>query len=418
MNKRLVVSVLALFLLVQLDECAAGDWTGWLGPQRNGFVADVTLPATLPDQLTAVWTENVGTGYGSPLVVGDRVFQHARQAENEVLLCLSLQQGVTIWRQQISVPFRVRGGGEFHGKGPKSCPVYADGRIFTMSITGRLHAWSAETGQPLWQAGYRGPSDDQSSSAARHPHWGASCSPIVFQDKVLIHFGDDTAGELVALDAATGRRIWTNGTAGASYSSPLVGTLEGVTQVVEWNHEVLTGVDVETGQTLWSTPFPHEEHNQNMPTPSLWNGRVLLGAENRGLHCFEPQKQGDQWSVHKIWSQPRVGLDMSSAVVCNDLLFGMSHFGRGRLFCVDPVDGRILWQGDGRFGSNATFLTTQDQVVVLNDSGRLQVLAADGGEMTSLAAWQVSDRPTWAPPVLLPDGLLIKDRDRLLRLTF
>ncbi|MBT5709027.1 MAG: serine/threonine protein kinase, partial [Verrucomicrobia bacterium] len=117
---------------------AATEWTGWLGPERNGWVEGFQPPAQWPDQLQHIWQVPVGMGYGTPLVSGDRIYQHARQGEEEVLWCLSLKTGDTIWRTPTEVPFKMGGGGESHGKGPKSNPTLAHGRIFTMSITGVL----------------------------------------------------------------------------------------------------------------------------------------------------------------------------------------------------------------------------------------------------------------------------------------
>ena len=38
-----------------------------------------------------------------------------------------------------------------HGKGPKSTPAVAGGRLLTLGISGILSAWSADTGPRLWQ---------------------------------------------------------------------------------------------------------------------------------------------------------------------------------------------------------------------------------------------------------------------------
>jgi hypothetical protein len=43
---------------------------------------------------------------------------------------------------------------------------------------------------------------------------------------------------------------------------------------------------------------------------------------------------------------------MSSAVMNGDFLYGFSHYGRGRLFCLDPTTGEVRWQGPGRTGEN------------------------------------------------------------------
>ena len=58
-------------------------WPGWLGPNRDGWVSEFQAPATWPKELKSVWQLEVGTGYGSPLLDGDVVYQHARVGEAE-----------------------------------------------------------------------------------------------------------------------------------------------------------------------------------------------------------------------------------------------------------------------------------------------------------------------------------------------
>ena len=100
-------------------------WPGLLGPQRDGWVEHFKIPARWPKQLKKEWSVEVGAGYGTPLVEGQRVYQHARQGEEEVVWCVDLASGKQIWRKSYKNPFKIGGGGERHGKGPKSCPVMA-----------------------------------------------------------------------------------------------------------------------------------------------------------------------------------------------------------------------------------------------------------------------------------------------------
>ena len=104
---------------------------------------------------------------------------------------------------------------------------------------------------------------------------------------------------------------------------------------------------------------------------------------------------------------------MSSAVVNGDLLFGFSHYGRGRLFCLDIKTGQVLWQGPGRTGRNVMFLSVPGHVVALIDNGQLQVVSANRKSFQPKATYRVAAGGTWAPPVLLGDGVLVKDRDTL-----
>src|SRR5690606_13122870 len=101
---------------------------------------------------------------------GDRIFQHARQQGEEVLWCLDRETGKSLWRRSMAIAFEPAGGGERHGAGPKSTPTYADGRVFTLSITGVLAGWSAEDGAPLWKRDFRERFD------VSHPHWGTATS--------------------------------------------------------------------------------------------------------------------------------------------------------------------------------------------------------------------------------------------------
>jgi outer membrane protein assembly factor BamB len=383
-------------------------WPGLLGPQRDGWAEHFKVPARWPKQLKKGWSVEVGTGYGTPLVAGQRVYQHARQGEEEVVWCFDLGSGKQIWRKSYKNPFKIGGGGERHGKGPKSCPVMADGRLFTLSITGTIHAWEVESGSLLWRKDYRGKWEK-----GNQPNWGVSTSPIVDGERLIVHLGNDGAGALMAFDVKSGREVWSQGEHGTSYSSPLLVEIAGVRQVVQWNHETLAGVESRTGKLLWEYPAPHRSHNQNMPTPVFHKGRILLGGENRGIKCLEPLLKDGKWSVNRLWHQRKVALDMSTAVINGDHLYGMSHFKMGQIFCLDPRDGTIRWLSEGRIGQNVAFLALEGHVAALRSNGELRIIAADPAGYRARASYRVAPDQTWAPPVLLDSRILIKDLNRL-----
>ena len=403
--------VIVFGLLSCIGLPAMGDdaiWPGWLGPKRDGWVSTFQPPEAWPEKLNKAWQVEVGEGYGTPLVVGDFVFVHTRQGEEEVLLKLNLADGKTVWRKSYEVPFKVGGGGDWHGKSPKSNPVYADGRIFTMSSAGDLSGWNADSGDLLWRTEYG------KRFKVNRPYWGATTSPLVDGGRVIAHFGNDEEGVLVALNVTTGAEVWTQGKDGTSYSSPLLVELFGVTQVVEWNHRAVVGVESSTGKKLWEYPFEHVGTNQNMPTPSIHQGRVFVGGENRGFHSFEPIFEGGKWSVRKNWFQEKVALDMGSAIVNGNLLFGLSHYSKGQLFCLDTNTGDVKWTTKGREGQYVTMLAIPDYVIALLDNGELRVIKVNGEKYDLAAKYKVSDAPTWAAPVLLSSSMLIKDRTKLI----
>lgn len=420
-RRRLTVCVLSLVLPATWIAFRAGAeprdaatkiptravWSGWYGPERNGWVEGFQPPARWPKALSKVWQVQVGTGYSSPLVAGESVYLHARQGGDEVVWCLDLATGAVKWRQSYPVPFKASPGGERHGAGPKSSPALADGRLFTMSILGDLIAWDAVSGERLWRTGYG------TRFQPNRPNWGVATSPLVDGDRVIAHFGNDEEGALVALDVESGAEIWSQGSDGASYSSPLAVEIDGVRQVVEWNHRALVGVEIESGRFLWEFPFPHVRSNQNMPTPVFYQGCILLGGENRGIHCLEPQRVDGTWNVRQRWHQDRVALNMSTAVVNGDSLFGFSHYKRGQFFCLDIDSGEVLWRGPGRTGDNVMFLSIPGHVVALISEGQLQIVAARRDRFEPAAMYRVAEGDTYAPPVLLPNGVLVKDLETL-----
>ena len=383
-------------------------WPGLLGPQRDGWAKHFKVPARWPKQLKKDWSVKVGTGYGTPVVAGKRVYQHAREGEDEVVWCLDLHSGKELWRKSYPAPFQIGGGGDKHGKGPKSCPVFADGRLFTMSITGVIHGWDAESGSLLWRRDYK-----EKWAKGNQPYWGVSTSPIVDEGRLIVHLGNDDEGALYAFDVRSGAELWRVGEHGTSYASPLLVEISGVRQVVEWNHETLAGVESGSGKLLWEYPAPHRGTNQNMPTPVFHAGRILLGGENRGIKCLEPVLKDGKWSVNRLWHQRKVALDMSTAVINGDHLFGMSHFKMGQLFCIDPETGEILWLSEGRTGENVAFLSLEGHVAALRSNGELRIIAADPGQYRVRASYRVAPDRTWAPPVFLENKILIKDLNRL-----
>lgn len=403
-SKSIIILLLCMScLLVRGTE----KWTGWLGSDRTGWVDGFEPPLTWPERLTQVWRIRVGTGYGSPLVSDGRIYLHTREGKNEVTRCLSLEDGIEIWREQLPVPFRAAPGGEFHGPGPKASPFLTGQRLFTMSITGTLSAWDSQSGSLTWSQNY----DDEFGQS--HPNWGASTSPIADADKVYVHFGTDKRGALVAMEQSSGKEIWRLGDDGPSYSSPLIAELEGIPQIIEWNHRALVGTDLKDGERLWEFPFPHIGPDQNMPTPQIHQGRILLGGENRGIHSIHPELKDGKWAVTDRWHTRKVSLNMSSAVMNGGFLFGLSHFKQGQYFCLDPENGEVLWEGPPRTAKNATFLSMPGHVAALVDHGLLQIIKANPRKFEITAEYRVAEDRTWAPPVFLSEGVLIKDHEHL-----
>ena len=397
----------ALLLSTSLTQAEEPSWPGWRGANRDAKIVDYPPPKSWPEKLERVWTTEVGDGYATPLVAGDRVFQHARQKGKEVLWCLDFKTGKALWKKNVAVEFEAGRGGEKHGRGPKSTPTIADGRIFTVSITGVLSAWSAKDGAQLWTRDFKERFEEA------HPYWGTATSPVFDQGRLFVHTGSCENGALFCIDPKTGKDIWVNDEHANCYSSPLVETIYGVRQLIEFNHSGLCGIDLSNGKVLWKHPFTHHGNNQNTPTPVRHEDLIITGGEDRGMIAVRPKKSDGKWSVERVWRHRKVSFDMSSPVINGGLVYGFNEFKMGRISCLDPKSGKVLWESDPRTGKNAQFLSLPDHVLALTDDGLLRILRGSREKFDVLRSYRVAEDKSWTAPALVGDSLLIKDGDDL-----
>ncbi len=147
--------LLALSWMIAEPTTALGqDWSQWRGPQRDGKAAAELLPNTMPAELERRWRVEVGVGYSSPVVAGDRVFLLTREADEEVVRSLDLSSGDALWRQSYDVPYQMNASATRHGKGPKSTPAVSGGRLYVLGIDGILSCFDAEAGDLVWRCGF------------------------------------------------------------------------------------------------------------------------------------------------------------------------------------------------------------------------------------------------------------------------
>jgi outer membrane protein assembly factor BamB len=385
---------------------ASTDWPQWRGPNRDGRLSGLTQQASWPETLTPGWKLKVGTGHSSPIVSGDRVYQFSREGENEVVRAIDLASGRELWRQAYPVAYAMNPAATGHGKGPKSTPTLADGRLFTFGITGVLSAWNAADGRLLWRKSFA------ASHRASSPTFGAAMSPLVESGRVIAHVGGDGDGAIVALDAASGVPVWSWKGDGPGYASPVVATFEGVRQVVTQSQNALVALSADGGALLWKVPLktPYE---LNSVTPIVSGGRVVYSGLDVPLSAARPVKKGAAFTLDPVWTNPDVASYLSTPVLDGGRIYGLSHRKKGQWFCVDAASGRTLWLSDGRAAESAAILAGAGVLFLLDTDGAMTLAAADAAGFRPLRKWSVASSATWAHPVVLDTGILVKDVDSL-----
>ena len=389
----------AILVLPALAPAAAAqDWTQWRGPNRDGVAAAFDVPVPWPDGLRQRWAVEVGSGYATPLLIGERLYLYVRQAEDEVLLALDPATGETIWRAAYPAPYEMSPATNPHGPGPKSTPAYAAGRLFTLGMSGIVSAFDADDGELLWQV----------PGGTVEPLYHTAMSPVVEGDLVIFHVGGHDAGALTAFDTATGDVRWSWNGDGPSYGSPLVLDIEGVRQVVTYTQDNLVGVDVRTGELLWSRPFT-TAYTTNSQTPIRHGDLLIQSGQGNGVTAFRVLREGDAWTTDDVWHAREVALDMTNGVVADGVLFGLSHLNSGQYFALDLDTGEVLWTGNPRQAQNAAILRSGGTLLSLQDDAALLVLSASRTGLDVVERYDVADSATWTQPTLSGNRLFVKD---------
>jgi outer membrane protein assembly factor BamB len=404
-------------LLVALVGCALGltldaqDWSGWRGPDRTGAAASFTVPARWPDRPTKVWQTKVGTGHSSPVVTGNRVFQLARAGEEETVTALDVSSGKVIWQQRYESPYQINPAAEAHGKGPKSTPVVAGGRLFTFGINGTLSAFDTATGKVAWRRQFTKEFD------ATSPDFGTAMSPLADGGSVIVHVGGNRSGALTALDASTGATKWMWKGDGPGYASPVVATIAGTRQVITESRSNVVGVAAADGALLWRIPFT-TMYDQNIVTPVVMGDVVIYSGGEQPLTAVRIARNGKSWKTAPVWRNDSLPMYMSSPVLSGGLLFGLTHRNKGQLFCVDPGSGKTLWTTRGREAENASLIAAGDLIIASTTEGELVVWRRDPAKFDLIKRYTIADSPVWAHPVPAGRGILIKDDETLTYWTF
>jgi outer membrane protein assembly factor BamB len=374
------------------------DWPQWRGPNRDGTLASFTAPASWPDTLTRRWKIDVGTGYATPIVVANRVYAFSRQDDNEVMRALDAGTGKVVWETRYPAPFNMSPATARHGPGPKSTPTFANGRLFTLGMSGIVTAFDAATGKQLWQK----------PAQPVEPHFHTAQSALVDRGLVILHVGGHNQGALTAFDAATGAVKWSWDGDGPAYGSPILAEFGGTRQVINFSQGSLVGVDAATGQLLWRVPFEARSITNSI-TPLVYGQTVIVSGQGKPLTAYTIAKRGDKWTADLAWENPQLQMSFSNPVLVKDALFSLSPLNSGQFFWADAKTGATLWRSDPRQAGNAAIVRTADFLFVLKDDGQLIVARNAPGGFEPLKTYTVADSATWAPPVISGNRIFVKD---------
>ena len=319
---------------------AAASWNGWADPANTRFqsaqAAGLTRETT--PRLKLKWAfgfPGVTTAFGAPSVVAGKIFVGAADG---AVYSLDGRTGCTFWTYTAAAGVRV-------------APVAGGNSVFFGDLRGNVYALNAGTGALLWKA-----------RADDHPLAVITGSPKLYAGRLYVPVsGRDESiaatnpdyecctfrGSVVAMYAATGKRIWqtytvreepkitgqnakgvkTWGPSGAvPWSSPTldvqkhtlyIGTGVNYSNPPTNTSDAILAIDMDSGRLLWSRQFTEAD-----------SYNFACGAD-------------DKTNCPKL---PFVDFDFGHSPVLRDRILFAGDKG-GTVYALDPErQGKLLWK--------------------------------------------------------------------------
>ncbi|MCX9084250.1 MAG: PQQ-binding-like beta-propeller repeat protein [Candidatus Methanoperedens sp.] len=378
-----------ILLLILITPAFAGDWNMFKNDAtRSGYSDDVVNAP-----LTLKWTKELGFETdSSPVIANDVLYIGSTYG----IFALDAKTGNELWRYHTngfitSVP-AVSNGVVYIGAddrkfyaidakngtlkwmndnsldGYSASAVVLNNVVYAIPKDGTFYAFDGNNGQIVWSTliGKRSES-----------------SPAVGDG--IIGFGTDR-GEIVALDAATGKLKWSYDTGVSDIrSSPVItnGTI-----IVGSNDGSIYALTTEKGALKWK----YSTRDNVESSPAVKNGIVYAGSRDSGFLAIDSETGNTRWKF------PDSGQVISSPAISNNVVyFGTKN---NFIYGLDANTGQRLWR-------NSTGPNDKDYITSPAISGNVLYAATHSGIIYAFSSGKESAQTpsiekTTGAPVISP----------------
>lgn len=384
-------------------------WAQWRGPHRNGSSDDRGWEAQWPEEGPQnLWTAPLGDGYSSVVVNDGRLYTcgegpevqfEGKACRVELLYCLDPQSGNVHWQTPTSPT------AESHRYGTWTCatPTAEDKVVYMLGRWGWLMAVDAASGKRLWGM------DLNKETTASPPSYGYGASPLVIGDTLVLNIGSGGMG----IDKRSGKVLWKTGGKSWPIPSAVPVNVDGQElALLMTDNTALQAVRPADGNVVWSYSLDkYPESGPPYSDPIVHGDRVLAttvyGSVLLSIADGKPAV---------------IGRPDYAAGVCNPCLWQGHVYGFrakdglspcGTLVCLDLAEGKILWEQPKLAG---TLIAAGGKLIVQTLRGELVVAEASPEAYREISRTQVVPRtkdPMVTTPVLCDGKIYCRFRTEL-----
>ncbi|MBT3383568.1 MAG: PQQ-binding-like beta-propeller repeat protein [Prolixibacteraceae bacterium] len=348
------------------------DWPDWRGANRDGTWNETGIIEKFDSEtIKTKWSVPIGSGYCGPTVSNGKVYLSdllVKPSQTEGVLCFNEKTGEKIWEFRYECIYE----GVGYPAGPRASVIINDDKAYSLGTMGNLFCFNAENGEVLWQKNLNKEYEIQM------PTWGIASTPLIIDDKIIIHVSGSKNAGVVAFNKNSGEEIWRNLDDRAGYSAPILIEKMDKSVVVNWTEHSLSGLNPETGEVFWRFPWKTGS-GMSIATPVLYNDHIFVSAFYSGSLLI---KLGEDYTTaEKVWQRSgeserktdALHCVMNTPVIIDDFIYGVDSY--GELRCLEFETGDRIWEDQTAVNrarwANIHFVQNKDKIWMFNEQGEL-----------------------------------------------
>lgn len=418
----------------QAGERPGTDWPRFLGPQGTSVSTETGILSPWPREgLKLLWQRKLGIGYAMPSIAGGKLFHFERVGRTARCVCLTADEGKELWT--FDYPTDYRDKYNYNG-GPRCCPVIDGDLVFLYGVEGMLHCLRATSGEVVWKL------DTRSEFGVVQNFFGVGSTPIALGDLLIVQVGGSPPGSdqiadftkvpsngtgVVAFEKTTGKIRYRIGDELASYSSPVLATIDGRRWCFVFARGGLLAFEPTTGKLDFHFPWRADIlESVNASNPVVVDDQVLISETyGPGSALLKVRSGGSDVLWTDARKSPRtksLQLHWMTAIHHDGYVYGSSgrHEENAELRCVELATGKVMWSVPNL--TRSSLLMVDGHFVCLSEDGALRLLRVNPKKYDVVSEMEVVDPdtrqpllkyPCWAAPILSHGRLYVRGEDRL-----
>ena len=393
----------------------SAPWPGFRGPRGDNIVRQrVPLARSVPaNGFPQLWRRELGEGYAGPAVHDGRVYllDYDEKTMGDSLRCFDLTSGRELWRRTYQVQVKRN-----HGRS-RTVPAVDGRHVVTIGPKCHVMCVDAQSGAFRWGI------DLVRRYGTKVPLWYTGQCPLIDNGTaVLAPAGKNVL--IMGVDLATGETVWSTPNPGEhrmSHASVVIMTFAGKRMYVYAAVGGITAVAADgphTGRVMWQTTAWKHDIIAPSPVQCGPDRFFITSGHGAGSAMFRVRRHDGRFQVEReyVIDKSVFACEQQTPIYYRGRLFGIMPNDAGaakqQLVSFDPAN-RVVWRSgkERRFGLGP-FILADGRFYILDDRGHLTIAAASPERYRELGHTRILEgKDSWAPLAIV-DGLLLARDDR------